>query len=128
MGSTKLGRVVLFAKDLDTLRRFYRDCLGLDEVSADAGFVVLGSHGAELALHAVPEEVAARIEIETPPEARENTPIKPVFAVDDIDELRERIPESGGLLRQTRSFGKRRLCDATDPEGNVFQLVDLRGS
>ena len=40
--------------------------------------------GARFALHAIPAESAREVDISSPPAARESSPVKLVFAVDDI--------------------------------------------
>jgi predicted enzyme related to lactoylglutathione lyase len=84
--------------------------------------VVLGSDGAELALHAIPAQIAAQIAIEDPPQAREDTALKLVFAVSELDQLRASAEQFGGAMKEPRTIGSRRICDGVDPEGNVFQL------
>jgi predicted enzyme related to lactoylglutathione lyase len=119
---SKLVRVILFAKDLDKLVGFYRTGLGLDVVRAEPGFVVLGGDGLELALSQIPEGIAKDIQIANPPKPRENTAIKLVFAVPDVDHTRAQLNAAGARMQEPRSFGARQMCDGVDPEGNVFQI------
>jgi len=69
-------------------------------------------------LHAIPAEIAGRIEIASPPRPRETNPIKLSFAVDDWQAERRRL-ESLGVVILERPWG---VCDALDPEGNVFGM------
>jgi predicted enzyme related to lactoylglutathione lyase len=63
---------------------------------------------------------ARQIEITNPPRAREETPIKLLFEVDDLDEVRQRLVFYGATMFEPRTTG---VCDGLDPEGNVFSLV-----
>ncbi len=118
----RLQRVIVFVKDLPRMTAFYVDGVGLRVVpgSAADGWVELDAGGATLALHAIPAAIAARITIGDPPAAREDTPIKLVFAVDDLDAARARLAAHGAVMSEPRSWP---ACDGVDPEGNVFQIV-----
>ena len=120
----RLGRAILFAKDLARMVAFYRSALQLPVVSDDPGFVVLGESGMELALHEIPARFARDIEIADPPVPRSKTPVKLVFAVADLDDARDRFAAAGGIIGEPWSIGDRRLADGTDPEGNVIQLTE----
>ncbi len=116
----KLKTALIYAKDLDRMATFYGDVLGL-ELIADTrtvGWVEFETGGARLALHAIPAAIAAQIEIASPPEPREETPIKLIFAVDDLDATCARLVALGVPLTR-RPWG---AADGLDPEGNVFQI------
>ena len=77
---------------------------------------------------ASPAAVAARIVIRTPPEKREATAFKIVFAVPSLAQAREAAKANEGELYpggKEWSFQGLRTCDGVDPEGNVFQLREL---
>jgi catechol 2,3-dioxygenase-like lactoylglutathione lyase family enzyme len=93
----KFVRAIVFVKDLERMKAFYRDRLGLAVLHEEPGWIELDG----VALHAIPPAIAAHIAIEDPPRARESTPIKLVFVTDD--------PSAVG--------------DGLDPEGNVFQIA-----
>lgn len=118
----RLGRAILFVKDLDAMTVFYRDGLGLRAVpeSAEDGWVELDAGGTRLALHAIPAEIAATIHSSNPPHRREATPLKLVFLVDDLEAARARLAASGAVMYDIQSYG---ACDGLDPEGNVFQIA-----
>ncbi len=101
---------------------FYRDALGLAPLPerAQPGWVELDAGGVTVALHAIPEAIAASIAVGDPPLARESAPIKLVFAVDDVAAARARLAASGAVMGDVRSWG---ACDGVDPEGNVFQIA-----
>lgn len=102
----KLAHVILFAKDMAKLTAFYRDTLGLTVVEESPTWVVLDAGGTQLALHAIPAEIAARIAISDPPKRRGDTPLKLGFVADPATV--ERLGMSG---------------DCVDPEGNVFRIT-----
>lgn len=116
---------VLYAKDMQRLAAFYSAVAGLIEVQREHDFAVLENGATQLTIVAVPERIAAKIEIQVPPRRREETPIKLSFAVPRLDATRETVAKFGGALdppgREWRFCG-RRVCDGHDPEGNVFQL------
>ncbi len=118
----QLRRVILFAKDMDLMIGFYCRTLGLSLVPGTASptWAELGAGGAALALHAIPAEVAKSITITSPPRAREETPIKLVFAVQDVEAERTRLVAAGVPMSEMRAWG---ACDGVDPEGNVFQIT-----
>jgi len=127
-----LHRIILFAKDMKRMTDFYHEALGLPLVSspADPSWVELDAGGSLLSLHAIPPRKAREINITTPPRAREETPIKLVFAVDDVASLRRRLGTRGGTMFEPRAAGSDPLgsCDGLDPEGNVFQIVAASGA
>lgn len=114
-------RAILFARDLERMTTFYRDALGLPILSGSPGegWVELAAGDGRLGLHAIPPAIAAGITIRTPPEAREDTPIKLVFEVGDLAAARDRLTAHGAVV-MPRPWGS---CDALDPEGNVFQIT-----
>jgi predicted enzyme related to lactoylglutathione lyase len=121
----KLQLAMIFAKDLARLTAFYRDLLGLPVVNAESqpGWVVFDAGGARFALHEIPAAIAAGITITDPPAVRESTPIKLVFATDDLEAACARLEAGGATLRPARAPGWR---DGVDPEGNVFQIKRAR--
>ena len=117
-----LKQVVLFVKNVNAMTGFYSGVLGLapivEECTAD--FVVLSAGSARLALHAIPPHIASTFTIEDPPVPREDTPIKLVFAVEDVAAERARLVAAGVSMKELYSWG---ACDGIDPEGNVFQIT-----
>ncbi len=123
----ELCRVILFAKDMRRMTAFYRDVLGLAPRETDepiAGWLVLQAGGCELALHQIPEPIAAGIEIDDPPQVRAGTPIKVCFTVDDVAKTWETLVARGVQMLTPPAVeeGVMVRCDGVDPEGNVFQL------
>lgn len=118
----RLATVIVFAKDVARMRAFYEGVLGLVAFEEDVGWVRLDAVGCAVALHAIPERFARDIVISDPPAAREDTPIKLAFHVDDVAAERERLVAAGVTMMPLKTFGSLSLCDGLDPEGNVFQI------
>ncbi len=117
--------MVVYAVDKVRLSSFYADALGLQRVAEDPSYDVLHSAHVELIVHEIPHFLAVDIEIADPPELREDTAVKPVFFVADIDEVRSSVTaHGGGLLPVERewTFMGTRVIDGWDPEGNVIQF------
>jgi len=123
----KLGCVIVFAKDLVKMRAFYEGGLGLKVIDVQEGWVKLEAGGASVALHAIPGDIAATIEIADPPAARERTPLKLVFDVDDLEATLSSLRNSGGRMFQPRRGARSISCDGIDPEGNVFNIAQATG-
>lgn len=125
MPSIRLGIAVVFAKDMQRMSEFYHEALGLPLVDAPMapGWLELDAGPVRLALHAIAPRVARQIEITNPPRAREESPIKLLFEVEDLDEVRRRLVQHGATMFEPRSSG---VCEGLDPEGNVFSLVPVR--
>ena len=73
----------------------------------------------------IQKHIAASIDISTPPELREDTPVKLVFSVEDIAIVRNRAAERGGVIDAVErewEFEGTKVCDGHDPEGNAFQV------
>ena len=119
---------VVYAKDIHRLARFYAAVADLEVMHEVADHIVLESESLELVIVAIPEPIASRIVIRTPPEKREATAFKLVFAVASITEAREAAKANEGEIyppAKEWSFQGLRTCDGVDPEGNVIQLREL---
>jgi predicted enzyme related to lactoylglutathione lyase len=125
-----LQRTILFAKDIKRMAEFYHEALGLPVLSdpKDSGWVELDTGGGRLSLHAIPPRIARTISVTSPPRAREETPFKLVFEVDDVAQARRQLSQRGATMFEPKASGSGPMgtCDGLDPEGNVFQLVAVR--
>lgn len=121
----QLVQVILFAVDLSRMETFYRQELGLAlvEGSPADGWIRLDAGGCVLALHAIPEPIAAGIQIEDPPRPRADTPLKLAFHVDDIEASCRALAKAGAIMYDIRRSDGVAMCDGLDPEGNVFQIT-----
>ena len=120
----RLGRAILFVKDLAAMEAFYGHALGLTVVERELGWVAFDAGGTELALHAIPDEIARQITISSPPEPRGETPLKLAFVVPEVASTFERLVRQGVSMSEPRTSGARTYCDGLDPEGNVFQITN----
>jgi catechol 2,3-dioxygenase-like lactoylglutathione lyase family enzyme len=116
---------VIYVKDLDRMRAFYQGVCGLSVLQSTGDFIVLEGSGSTLTLVTMPAQIADSFEITNPPERREDTPIKLIFAVDSIEHGRSAALDLGGAIGPIDNeweFRGRTVCDGMDPEGNVIQL------
>ena len=116
---------VLYAKDLPRLVEFYSAVACFDVQSVQEGFAVLSGESSQLVIVRIPKHIADSIDISTPPERREDTPVKLVFSVEDIAIVRNRAAERGGTIDAVErewEFEGTKVCDGHDPEGNAFQV------
>jgi len=116
---------VVYAKDLARVSAFYASVPGFAVMHAEPDHVVLESPALQLVIVAIPEHIAATIEVADPPVRRTDTPIKLGFTVASIKDVRAAAAARGGHLDtpehewQYQGF---RVCDGHDPEGNVVQF------
>ncbi|MCX6603939.1 MAG: VOC family protein [Acidobacteria bacterium] len=110
----RLHLTMIFVKDLPRMAAFYRQALGEVPVTTEETYVEFSN----LALHAIPPHIAGQFEITSPPEPREDTPIKLIFSVPDVPAACQRLTALGAVIIP-RPWGG---FDALDPEGNVFGL------
>lgn len=122
-GPARAG-LMLYAKDVARLERFYCDIAGMRRLHADDHIAVLESADIQLVLHVIPPHIAADITITTPPQRREDTALKFFFTLDGtLDDAGERIAALGGVLFDERWHGPGFVAaNAMDPEGNVLQV------
>lgn len=121
-GPARAGQLI-YALDLPRLAACYQALLGMRVLHADDDHQVLQSADAQLVLHAIPPAIAAGIRIATPPEAREDTAIKPFFTVASLAEAEAALLQHGGRWAAGEWLGPGFRCrNAVDPEGNVIQL------
>jgi catechol 2,3-dioxygenase-like lactoylglutathione lyase family enzyme len=116
----RLNRAMIYVKDLNLMAAFYANTLGLKPVeeTRTQNWVEFEAGAAKFSLHAIPSEVADRIQISSPPIPREKNPVKLSFEVDDVVSVRKRL-ESLGVTILQRPWGS---LDGIDPEGNVFGI------
>jgi catechol 2,3-dioxygenase-like lactoylglutathione lyase family enzyme len=116
----RLGGAMIFVKDLKRMAAFYTNTLGLkpiEETRLD-NWVEFEGADARFSLHTIPEAMASQIQIASPPEHREKTPIKLSFEVEDAASEIQRL-ESLGVTVVRRPWG---AADGIDPEGNIFGI------
>ena len=120
----QLAQVIVFVKDLERMLAFYRDVIGLVPLDhSDGRFVRLDGGGTRIALHRLPDGVAARVRVEDPPIRRTYTPVKLAFHADDVDVVRAGMEARGVTCDEVRRFGAVAFFDVVDPEGNIVQVT-----
>ena len=76
----------------------------------------------------VPDDIAATIELSKPPTVRTGTPLKPMFTVQSLIDVRSRVFGNGGTLQPPEAAWKFHgaiVLDGCDREGNVIQFRQL---
>jgi catechol 2,3-dioxygenase-like lactoylglutathione lyase family enzyme len=121
-GPARAG-VVIYARHLDVMSRFYENVLGLRRLVADDEHHVLESPDIQVVLHVIPPHIAATVVIAVPPELREEQAIKPFFTVTSLAEAERSAPAHGGALFGPVWNGPGfRMRNGFDPEGNILQF------
>jgi len=119
---------VLFTTRLDLLADFYQHVLELSVRKRASDHILLESRIFSLTLHAVPQQFAKSIRVESPPRVREVTAIKLSLPVTSIARAREEAAHFSGCVYPVArewTFEGMRLCDGWDPDGNVFQVFEI---
>lgn len=121
-----MSSLVIFAVNVHTVANFYKAVLGLvanPKPGDSKKDVRLGKDGEELLIHSIPPRISKTIALQTPPVAREQSAMKPVFDVKSITEALMQVTLQGGVVTD-RTFTLDGLTrhDVLDPEGNVVQL------
>lgn len=115
--------VFVYAKDLPRLAAFYAAVLGLRQVHATDEMAILASPDLQLLVHRIPAHIAAGIRIESPPVRREDCAIKFFATVSNLGDAGATAASLGGQLFDELWQGPGFIvCNAMDPEGNVFQV------
>lgn len=112
----------IFAVDQQRVAQFYEAVLGLSRIHESQEIVVLESHDIQLLIHRIPADRAANITINTPPQPRRSA-LRFFFTVPRVATARSAARKAGGdvLFDQWTGPGFV-VCDAIDPEGNVFHI------
>lgn len=116
---------VIYARNLGLVGEFYSAVASLAVTESESGHVAMEANGFQLVVVAVPQHIAATIEVELPPVRREDTPIKLVFFVPSIEAAAAKVAQLGGQMNPAErswQFQGAAVLDGHDPEGNVFQL------
>jgi predicted enzyme related to lactoylglutathione lyase len=123
MSSPAQSGLFVYAKDLRRLSGFYETLLGMSCLHAAEDIAVLQAQDLQLIVHRIPEPIASAIAIASPPELREEAALKFFFTVPNIEAVRLAAVELGGRVLDTVYEGPGfRVCNACDPEGNIFQV------
>lgn len=119
--------VLVYALDLNRLAQFYASVLAMQPRHRTPEMVVLRSADGELLVHQIPPQYAEGITIATPPAPREDGAYKPYYAVRSLEQALATVVALGGLALggQWENDGLI-VRNGCDPEGNIFQLRELR--
>jgi predicted enzyme related to lactoylglutathione lyase len=108
-----LSEVIVHVDDMERMTAFYRDVLGLRADVVGEWWTTFPTGGATLALHG-----GGRIGTHN---------VRFNFDVGDLDGVRAELAAHGVELSEVREpVAGVRVCDGTDPEGNVFTLEERR--
>jgi predicted enzyme related to lactoylglutathione lyase len=123
MSAPARAGVFVYASDLPRLAAFYAAVLGLRQVHATDEMAILASPDLQLLVHRIPAHIAAGIHIASPPVRREDCAIKFFATVPSLADAGATAASLGGTLFDERWQGPDFVvCNAMDPEGNVFQV------
>jgi len=113
--------LVIYSSSIDRLSDFYCHIFGFEVSEHDESYALLTIDEFELVL--LETEISKKSTGLNKP--REDTPIKPTFFVDmPLEMIQRMIEEKNGFVYEPKGwlFGGRKVCDACDCEGNIFQL------
>ncbi|AKK72024.1 hypothetical protein OK18_04675 [Chryseobacterium gallinarum] len=119
--NARLATIILFVQDLQLLRNFYVENFNLKIIEEDPVWILLDAGSAHMGLHKIGDQYIEKTEAD---QTFSNN-IKIVFDIDtDIESARDELISKKVAMREIKTFENYpfRLCDGTDPEGNVFQL------
>ncbi len=112
---------MIYARDIKRMTAFYRDVMQFPVARELDDWVELDAGEFQIALHAIPAAIAAKIAIATPPVPRSETPVKLLFESTDLGALRARLRASGlELSRGREGESAPEHVDGFDVEGNIF--------
>ena len=103
-----MARVILFTNQMDKMTVFYRDVLGLAQVTDEKGWREFAAGGVTVALHSGP-----------PSPGRKGPKI--VFFAKDVATMRATLVQRGAKFGAVGE-GELQLCNGKDPDGNPVQL------
>jgi predicted enzyme related to lactoylglutathione lyase len=115
---------MLYVRDFARMREFYGKVLQAQPANTEWtetwAFFDIGGTG--FALHVIPATHEGQ-NTSSPALKRETSPVKLVFAVQDVPAERARL-EAMGVTTLQRSWQEpAESCDCVDPEGNIFQIA-----
>ena len=94
---------VLYARDFRALADFYAKLTGLPVRESTDEYSMLQANGYFLVVLQIPKRIADAISSDPSPHRREQTPIKLVFTVENLERAREVAAAHGGTLNDRKS-------------------------
>lgn len=123
-GPARAG-ILLYALDVERLADFYTAIAGMARLHASDGHIILESADIQLLVHRLTPEQAAGMVVTAPPQRRD-VAVKFFLTVPSMAAAREAAQARGGDVFHDNYPGPGfLLCNAMDPEGNVFQLREF---
>jgi len=122
-----LDSIIIFGDDLEKLKTFYSDVLGLkiiEEIPEE--WILVNAGNCKIGIHRIGTEYQRSGEIKS---NVKNT--KLTFEIDsDIQSFRNHLIKMNVSVKEIKSFENYPywLFDGLDPEGNVFQIKVKKGS
>ncbi|MEO5909779.1 MAG: hypothetical protein ABIP95_02770 [Pelobium sp.] len=117
-----LNTIILYVQNVDSLKSFYTNILGLEiEEDDQSVWVLLRAGNGYIGLHKIGEQYLKQIK----EGYTFDNNAKIVFEIkEDINEARQLLINKNVAMREVKTFDNYDywLCDGEDPEGNVFQL------
>ena len=121
-GPARAG-LFIYAVDADRIAKFYESIAQMTRLHETQDLIVLESPDIQLLVHRIPPHIAAGITVDSPPRKREDTALKFFFTVPSIAGARAAAATMGGAVFDENWRGPGFVvCNAMDPEGNVFQV------
>ena len=115
-----LDTIIFYLQDVESLKNFYSNVLGLEIVEDDKSvWVLLRAGCGYVGLHKIGDEYSGKIKDGYKLDNNANL----VFPIrQDITKARQLLIDKNVLMREIKTFDNYDywLCDGQDPEGNVF--------
>ncbi len=113
----------VYAHNVSVLVDFYSMLLSANVVRQTPDLTILACEGLQLIVHELPEGIKVPPNSESPRESS----IKLFFSVANLDVANQRLVELGGkTMQEVWSNPVFSVCNAVDPEGNIFQLREFK--
>jgi catechol 2,3-dioxygenase-like lactoylglutathione lyase family enzyme len=121
----RLTNAMIFVHDFPAMTAFYRQVLGTKPVNTEwhDRWALFQTGGADFALHAIPSDAARDTGLPSPIQARETSPVKLTFTVEDVRAVRAQLEGMGVTVIQRPWQQADEAFDGVDPEGNIFQVT-----
>ena len=127
MSAPARAGIFIYAKDPDRVSAFYQSVLGMAAAHRTDQMIVLRSPDMQLIVHAMPLETSSQIKLTDPPQLRDRAAIKFFCTVDSLSGAEESAQSLGGQVLAEQWHGPGFVVrNAADPEGNIFQVRELR--
>ena len=126
-GPARAGALI-YASNIERLATFYEQVIGFSRASVSAERIVLNSPDIQIIIHAMPPHIAPTVTVQSPPVQR-GSPVRLFFTVAGISAARAVAATLGGevFAEQWKGPGFT-VCNAMDPEGNIFQVREAAPS